>query len=178
MTRKVILFIAQSLDGYIAKRNGSVDFLNHDNGYALDVDRQYDKLTEHIDTVIMGRTTYDQVVNELSPDAYPYVDYQSYILTSHELPDTEHIHFVNDDVTDLVTRLKAQPSKKDIWIIGGSSVVNPLMNANLIDTLQIGIVPVVLGSGIPLFNKTIDPKRLTLIEAKKVNNIAYLEYRS
>ena len=175
MSRKVILFIAQTLDGYIAEANGSVDFLTND----FDLDEQYDEFISHIDTVVMGRKTYDQVVNELSPDAYPYVDFQNYILTTHPEDDTDatdYVTFVNQDVVDLVENLKKQPSDKDIWIVGGSTLVTPLVNANIIDVYEIGVVPVVLGSGIPLFNKEIKQTGLNLYSAKKVDGIAYLEY--
>ncbi|AKP67431.1 dihydrofolate reductase family protein [Companilactobacillus ginsenosidimutans] len=175
MSRKVILFIAQTLDGYIAEVNGNIDFLTED----FDPDQEYDQMISHIDTVVMGRTTYDQVVNELSPDVYPYVDFQNYILTSRpgdDLDQFDYINFVNDDVVKLVEDLKKQSSDKDIWIVGGGSIVTPLVNANIIDTYQIGIVPVVLGNGIPLFSDKTNHTTLKLTSTKKVGGIAYLEY--
>lgn len=175
MARKVILFIAQSLDGYIARTDGSIDFLEFNRTHD-DIDDAYDQLMARIDTVIMGRTTYDQVVNELSPDVYPYDNQESYILTTHlDQPAMPKRHFVNMSVVDLVQQLQQQPGK-DIWIIGGSSLLAPLINADLIDSYQITIVPVLIGSGIPLFTSAIDQHVFQLESARKVNNFAYLTY--
>ncbi|WP_010624542.1 dihydrofolate reductase family protein [Companilactobacillus versmoldensis] len=175
MARQVILFVAQSLDGYIAKLNGSVDFLNQQTAHGVDIDREYDKLTEHVDTVVMGRKTYSQVVNQLSPEIYPYVDFQNYIMTSKPAPSTENLHFVSGSVDQLVEKLKKQTGK-DIWIIGGSSIITPLVNANLIDVYQIGVVPEILGEGIPLFPHEVKTHHLELISAEKINQVAYLTY--
>ncbi|WP_125607365.1 dihydrofolate reductase family protein [Lapidilactobacillus bayanensis] len=175
MARQVILFIAQSLDGYIADVNGSVEFLEL-NATHDEVDDEYPKLMSHVDTVVMGRTTYDQVVNELSPDHYPYDNQESYILTTHpDQPEILHRHFITMDVVKLVQQLKTEPGR-DIWIIGGSSLLAPLINANLIDVYQISTVSVILGAGIPLFTGEIKQQLLQLRTATKINNFAYLTY--
>lgn len=178
MARKVILFIAQTLDGYIAEKNGGIDFLIDNDFTSGDTkDREYEKLAKRIDTVVMGRKTYDQVANELSPDNYPYDDFENYILTRHEAQDAGNIHFIQEDVSDLVEKLKNEPSKKDIWIVGGSSIIPPLINDDLIDIYQIGVIPIILGDGIPLFSNRTEFKELNLESVKKINGIAYLEYR-
>lgn len=178
MSRKVILFIAQTLDGYIAEENGNIDFLiDNDFTSGDEKDREYTKLTKRIDTVVIGRRTYDQVVNELSPNNYPYSDFENYILTTHPGKSIDNIHFINEDVVKLVEKLKQQPSKRDILIVGGSRVIAPLVSHNLIDIYQIGIVPIILGKGIPLFASNIAMTTLTLESAKKINSIVYLEYR-
>jgi Dihydrofolate reductase len=177
MARKVILFIAETLDGYIAEADGNIDFLiDSDFTSGETTDREYEKMVKHIDTVIMGRKTYDQVANKLSPDNYPYDNYENYVLTTHPTESIGNIHFVRDDVVDLIKKLKTEPSKKDIWIIGGSSIIAPLVNADLIDSYQIGIIPIVLGKGIPLFSEQTKFKELNLEAVKKVNGIAYLTY--
>ncbi|KRO00115.1 dihydrofolate reductase family protein [Companilactobacillus kimchiensis] len=177
MTRKVILFIAETLDGYIAEADGNIDFLiDNDFTSGETKDREYDKLAKRIDTVVMGRKTYDQVANELAPNNYPYTDFENYVLTRHSGDDIANIHFVNGDVVDLIRGLKKESSKKDIWIIGGSSVIAPLVNSDLIDEYQIGIIPIVLGSGIPLFSDKTKFKEFNLESVKKVNGIAYLNY--
>ncbi len=177
MARKVILFITQTLDGYIANEKGKINFLWNDkfaSGNA--VDREYAKLSKRVNTVVMGRHTYNQVVNELSPDTYPYADYENYVMTTHPLPDEDNIHFINGDVAQLVKDLKSKSSRGDIWVIGGSNVIAPLVNADLIDIYHIGIVPIVLGKGIPLFSERVSPKELTLDSVKKIDEIVYLEY--
>lgn len=177
MTRKVILFIAETLDGYIAEENGNIDYLiDNDFTSGETNDREYEKLVKHVDTVVMGRKTYNQVANKLSPDSYPYDDFENYIMTRKPNDDVGNIHFVDGDIIDLVKGLKKESSKKDIWIVGGSSIIAPLVNSDLIDIYQIGVVPIVLGSGIPLFSDKTKFKELNLEAAKKINGIAYLEY--
>jgi len=177
MARKVILFIAQTIDGYIAETNGNIDFLiDNDFTSGETTDREYEKLTKRIDTVVMGRKTYDQVANELSPNNYPYDDFENYVLTRHEAESVGNIHFIRENVADLVEKLKNESSKKDIWIIGGSSIIPPLINNDLIDIYQIGVIPIVLGGGIPLFSDKTKFKELNLESVKKINGIAYLEY--
>lgn len=177
MTRKVILFIAETLDGYIAEENGNIDYLIDNNFTSGDVDdREYEKLVKHVDTVVMGRKTYNQVSNKLSPDDYPYDDFENYIMTRHPGDGVGNIHYVNGEVVDLVKGLKNESSKKDIWIVGGSSIIAPLVNNDLIDTYQIAIVPIVLGKGIPLFSEKTKFKEFTLESVKKVNGISYLTY--
>ena len=177
MARKVILFITQTLDGYIANSDGKIDFLWNDKfSTGSVVDREYEKLSKRVNTVIMGRHTYKQIVNGMSPNDYPYAGYENYVMTTHPLPDEDNIHFVNGEVAKLVSDLKAKSSKGNIWIIGGSNVIAPLVNADLIDIYHIGIVPIILGKGIPLFSDRVVPKELSLESVKKVNEIVYVEY--
>ncbi|MCB5954690.1 dihydrofolate reductase family protein [Enterococcus sp. CWB-B31] len=147
--RKVILYIATSLDGYIAETDGSIDFLTVETD-APEEDNSYEELLERIDTVVLGRTTYDQVVNELSPEQYPYEDKTSYIITHHEKPENADLIFTAEQPDKLVERLKKEEGK-DIWIVGGGQVITPLINCNLIDEYIVTTIPVILGQGIPLF---------------------------
>lgn len=174
MTRKVILYIATSIDGFIADTDGGVEWLSpsETSGLAKDIDTTYDVFYKEIDTVIMGRTTYNQVVNELSPDFYPYEDKINYVLTSKVGDNRADINFSNESVVDLVERLRHEPGKA-IWIVGGNSVIMPLVEKNLIDEYRIATVPVLLGSGIPLFN-TFNPSLfLKLRESRQINTICY-----
>lgn len=75
----------------------------------------------------MGRTTYDQVTEVLSPNEYPYADSQSYVLTSRQTDNTKDITFTNKSVVDIVTNLKKQPGR-DIFIVGGASIIKPVLN--------------------------------------------------
>ena len=177
MARKVILFITQTLDGYVANEKGKIDFSwNSKFSTGNAVDREYEKLSRRVDTVVMGRHTYNQVVNDMQPNNYPYADYENYIMTTRPLPDEDNIHFINGKVAEVVEKLKRESSHGDIWIIGGSNVIAPLVNADLIDIYHIGIVPIVLGKGIPLFSNQVQFKELNLASVKKINEIVYLEY--
>ncbi|MGO3732954.1 MAG: dihydrofolate reductase family protein [Vagococcus sp.] len=175
--RRVILYIATSVDGYIADIDGSIDWLTQLKP-GEEPDHSYDTMYQSVDTVIMGRTTYDQVTTELAPNNYPYIDKHSYVLTSRkqdalQLPVT----FTNQSVISLVTQLKAEVGK-DIWIVGGHSVIQPLVEANLIDTYHIATIPVLLGNGIPLFASLKRPIFLKPIQTCLINSIIYQTFTS
>ena len=150
--RKVILYIAMSLDGYIADSNGGVSWL-----VGEDVDYQgdhgYSEFLKSIDTVIMGMKTYRQVVEELSPDVWVYQGMKTYVLTHQKKENKEDIEFIEGDICGFVKSLKEETGK-DIWICGGASIVNQLMKENLIDEYQISVMPMILGSGTRLFHDT------------------------
>ncbi len=174
MSRKVILYIAISLDGYIANLDGSIDWLNTDNT-DIEEDKSYRALYERIDTVILGRKTYDQIVNELAVDHYPYEDHMSYIITSRPEENQDKRIFTDEPVCDLVRDLLTMEGK-DIWVVGGSQTIAPLIDENMIDEYQITILPILLGEGIPLFRQFRAPVHLFLVSAYAERQMAYLTY--
>ncbi len=103
--RKVVLFIAMSLDGYIADKNGGVDWLRGQGNDAENIDT-YSQFVKDIDTVFMGWNTYHQVVTELSPTQWVYDDFTTYVFTHKELASTETIIFTNSSPADLLNKLK------------------------------------------------------------------------
>lgn len=174
MSRKIILYIAVSLDGYIANPDGGIDWLNPDYD-EISEDKSYQELYERIDTLIMGRKTYDQIVNELAIDQYPYEDLMSYIITSRPEINQEKIIYTDEPVCDLVRELLNE-NGKDIWIVGGSQTIAPLIEENLIDEYQITILPILLGEGIPLFRHFQAPIHLFLVSAYARQQMVYLTY--
>ena len=172
--KKVTLFIAISVDGYLADRHGKVDWLaGHDP--AVDSMGSYHEFIREIDTVVLGWNTYHQIVTELSPGEWAYTGQISYVVTHRQLPDTEKIRFVNQNVCELVRQLK-QGCGKGIWICGGANVVQPLLRENLIDRFHFTIIPTLLGSGIRLFGETALPIPLRLINSQSYNGMTDLIY--
>lgn len=142
----VVLYIATSLDGKIARPNDQLDWLfavegEGDNGYA--------DFFQRVGAVIMGRKTYEEVL-VLEPDGYPYDKIPNYILTRSPDREAEHVTFTDEPIEQLVERLK-QDVDGDIWLVGGGEVIKAAMEHDLIDSYEIAIAPVVLGEGIPLF---------------------------
>lgn len=172
--RKVTLYIAVSLDGYIADRNGDVDWLNGQCSDAENPDT-YSDFVKNVDTVIMGWKTYRQVAEKLSPDKWVYSELTSYIITHRALPSTDNLKFVQDSPCRIVQTLKSVPGK-GIWICGGASIIQPLVQAQLIDEYYISIIPTLLGSGIPLWGKTEKEIKLQLIRTQSYNGITELVY--
>ena len=165
--RKIILFIASSLDGYIAKNNGSVDWL------PVNCPSGYDKFYKSIDTVIMGKKTYDQV---LTFGAYPYKDKKSYVLTHNDSKNSdEDIQFVNN-AEKLTKNLLTIPGS-DIWLVGGAEIITTFMNFGFIDEIIISIIPVVLGSGISLFTNIQKETKFQLIETTEYDGLVEIHYK-
>ena len=146
--RKIILYIAMSLDGYIADKFGGVSWLGGDGSDSKNPG-SYEEFMETIDTVILGYNTYHQIITELSPDIWVYNNKMSYVITHKHFEDKDNIRFT-DDLENLILKLK-QEKGKDIWICGGAKIVHQLIFLNLIDEFYFTIIPTILGEGIRLF---------------------------
>lgn len=172
--RKIILFIAMSLDGCIADLNGGTGWLGGQTAGENDM-VSYEEFIQGVDTVIMGANTYRKLVTELSPNEWIYSGLTSYIITHSCEQSTNKIRFTDEDPCRLVNRLKAQTGK-DIWICGGATIVNQLVRADLIDQYFINVIPTILGGGIPLFDKSEKEIKLRLIKTRSYNGITDLVY--
>ena len=165
--RKTVLFIASSLDGYIAKNNGSVDWL------PVNCSSGYDEFYKSIDTVIIGKKTYDQV---LTFGAYPYKDKESYVLTRNDTQSNdENIQFVNN--VEKLTKNLLTSAGSNIWLVGGAEIITTFMNLGFIDEIILSIIPVVLGSGIPLFNNIQKETKFQLIKTAEYDALVELHYK-
>ncbi|PZT53748.1 dihydrofolate reductase family protein [Paenibacillus silvae] len=168
---KTILYIAISLDGYIARLDGSVDWLfdvegdGGDNGYAA--------FYQTIGSVVMGRSTYEEVLI-LSED-FPYADRPTYVLSRSEQPPALHVQFTAESLETLIPRLK-QTSEGDVWIVGGGLLVQSVMDAQLLDEIEVAVIPKVLGEGIPLFPKGTVPTLLKMIRTQTLGQIVSIRY--
>lgn len=172
--RKVSLFIAMSLDGYIADSRGGVNWLEgyEDGGEAFD---SYSEFIKEIDTVVMGWNTYDQIVTELSPEEWVYEGLTSYVLTHRRMESSEKIRFTDRNAKELIAELKTKPGK-GIWICGGASVAGQLIAEDLIDRYEITVVPTLLGSGIRLFGHGEKEIKLKLIRTRSYQGMTDLIY--
>lgn len=173
--RKVKLFIATSLDGYIAQPNDDLSFLKlvekegEDYGYAA--------FTSTIDTVIIGRKTYDYVVKEIGVSHYDNGERDVYVFTRTERPDSGRIKFYSGSLVELITKLNSEKGK-DIYCDGGAEVVNELLKNDLIDELTISIVPILVGNGTRLFKEGRPEQILEFISAKTFESgLTQLHYR-
>lgn len=174
--RKIILYIATSIDGFIADKNGCIDWLN--TGATDDVvDTSYEDFYQHVDTVVLGRKTYDQVTTSLAPDNYPYADSTTYVLTSQSRENKENIIFTDQSVVELVTQLKNKPGK-DIFIVGGASIIQPLVENQLIDDYILATISIILGEGIPLFHPIKKSVTLKPVSVNLINQIIYRTYQN
>lgn len=161
--RKISIFIAMSLDGYIAKTNDDLSFLKLVEKEGEDYG--YTKFTETIDTLIIGRNTYDYVLKNIGSSHYDNGQRDVYVITRTERPNVGRTTFYTGDLTELVKRLKSE-NGKNIYCDGGAEVINELLKHNLIDEFIISVVPVLLGNGTRLFKDGRPEQILKLVTAK------------
>ena len=161
--RKLSLFIATSLDGYIAKPNDDLSFLKlvekegEDYGYA--------QFTANIDTIILGRRTYDWVLREIGTSHYDNGERNVYVITRTERQSVGKTKFYTGNLTELVQQLKSEYGK-NIYCDGGAEIVNELLISDLIDEIILSIVPVLVGNGIRLFKDGRPEQQLELVNTK------------
>lgn len=146
MSRKIILNLAMSIDGYIADEDGGFDWIVGDGDSSLNTNNKWDfnKFLENIDVVVMGKTCYDSNFHN------DYKNKKVYVATSKELEDYDNIHFINGDIVKVIEE-ERQKEGKDIYLFGGGIVIDNFIKADVIDEYIIGVIPTILGKGIPLF---------------------------
>ncbi|WP_312941730.1 dihydrofolate reductase family protein [Oscillibacter sp.] len=172
--KKVVLYIAMSLDGYIADKAGGVEWLSGD-GSDPENTGSYDEFIKTIDTVILGYNSYHQIVTELSPNQWVYSGLKSYVITHKTKRATDEIIYTDRGISELINNLKIE-NGKDIWICGGASIVNQCISLDLIDKYHIAIIPTILGGGIKLFEDQDVERKLQLIFTHSYNGINELVY--
>lgn len=160
-----VLYIATSLDGYIAGNNDDMAWLTPYEGGEYG----YEEFLATVGVIIEGRRTYDVSVERgFVKEAHPV---PSLILshTSPPVPDGLNITFIQGDAEEILSRAKKMTDKK-IWIVGGAAVAQLFMDAGLIDEYIITHVPVILGSGVKLFKDKSQSAKLILKDMKKFEN--------
>lgn len=173
MMSKIILYIASSLDGFIAGRNGDISWLD---AYQVEgEDYGYSEFLKTIDIIVMGSKTYEQLLNFGS---WPYEGVKTYIMTRRQLEqaDKAKVEFYSGDLDSFVPGIRRE-SHKDIWLVGGASLAQSFLKHSLIDEMVLSIIPVILGDGIPLFGRTQKELRLKLLKSGSYNNgVVQLHY--
>jgi len=158
---KVILYLAMSLDGKISAPNHDVSWLEEVPNPEKS-DFGYSQFYGGMSATVMGRTTYQWVVDQGMP--WPYGPTDNYVLTTNpDLQDNDEVTFISEDHFDYIRKLK-QEQPKDIWLIGGAKVNQACLNAGVVDELIIMLMPVLLGEGTTLFEMPYDRKWLELSE--------------
>jgi dihydrofolate reductase len=145
---KIILYIAISLDGFIADINGGVDWLPHPKDDTELEAVGYKDLMERIDTILMGSRSYKQI---LSFGDWGWPDKQTYVFTSGQLEtDKPYISITDDIPVEFMVKFKDRKPDKDIWLLGGAQLAQSFAQEDLIDEVILTIIPQTLGEGIPL----------------------------
>ncbi len=141
---RIRIYIAQSLDGFIARADGAIDWLRPFDS----VDYGYEIFIAEIGTVVMGRKSYELAK---SFGEWPYPSARSLVITSQTLEDMPpQVARVGVDIARLVPALRASGGK-DVWIMGGAQTINSFLAIEAVDRIDLFTIPVLLGDGIPLF---------------------------
>jgi dihydrofolate reductase len=173
--RKLVLFIATSLDGYIAKPNDDLSFLKIVEKEGEDYG--YEEFTANIDTIILGRKTYDYVLKEIGSAHYDNGERDVYVITKTERPGVGRTTFYTGSLTELIQRLKAE-NGKDMYCDGGAEVINELLKNDLIDELTISMIPILVGNGTRLFKDNRPEQELELMSSKSFDTgLTQLHYK-
>ena len=146
--RNLVLFIASSIDGYIATTDESLEWLYNVEGEG---DNGFSEFYETVDTVLLGKRTYDWIMKQ-EIEEFPYKNKECYVFTRSSIDDTEDAKFVNDNITEFVDKLKSKDGK-NIWIVGGGELLHSFIQEKLVDEIIITIAPTLIGNGIPLFRE-------------------------
>ncbi|MFN4299904.1 MAG: dihydrofolate reductase family protein [Thermaurantimonas sp.] len=171
--RQIILYIAMSLDGYIAKPNDDLSFLSIVQKEGEDYG--YTDFVSTVDTVILGRKTYDWVMKEVGE--FPHADKNAYIITRTSRPTIGKTTFYSGDLTKLVRKLKGEKGK-NVFCDGGAEIVNELLKNNLLDEIIISVIPILVGNGTRLFKDNRPEQKLKLVNVKTFDTgLTQLHYK-
>ncbi len=158
--RRIKYFVANSLDGFISRRDGSVEWLFMDQDYGMT------EFFGSVDVAVMGRKTHDKML-ELSPQQPFYPGMKNYVFTRtkpHGIRDG--VEFVSTDVESWAERLRGKAGK-DIWLVGGGDLVRHFLEKRLVNEVGLAIHPRLLGDGIPLFPPPFPETELELLRFKQ-----------
>lgn len=168
--RKVILYIAVTLDGYIADEHDEFSFLAEYDSL-VEVQQSYEALMKRVDTLFLGRVTYD-AIKGVTP--WPYEGMTTYVV-SHQQFSSEHPIIVTDQPLKVIEQLKQQPGK-DIWLVGGGQLISTFLTNDLIDEYQIAVIPKLIGKGKRLFPPQELSLKLKLVSSQPMGEIVMLTY--
>lgn len=173
MPRPLILYIASSLDGFIAGPDDDLSFLSRveqegeDYGYAA--------FMQQVDTVLVGRRTYDKVMSMVP--VFPHAHLETWVITRTARPSLGKLNFYTGDIPSLVHTLKSRAGQT-IFCDGGAQLIHSLLTAQLVDEIILSIVPVLLGKGIRLFTDSFPEQSLQLLSSRSfTSGLVQLHYR-
>jgi dihydrofolate reductase len=173
MAPSLSLYIAATLDGFIARTDGSIDWLadidenNTDYGYT--------PFYSSVDGVIMGSTTFE-LIQSFGP--WPYSDKPTFVFTRRSLQtEIKNVFFVSGDPRQLLLSSEFEKFRK-IWLVGGSALIASCLKKDMIDDFVLTILPLILGHGLRLFSSPISEQWLTMVACQQYEGgVLQIHYR-
>jgi dihydrofolate reductase len=158
-TRSLRYNVAASLDGFIADRNGAFDWILHDPTV------DFAGLSARADTIVVGRRTYEAVQTQGPPPWAPGT--RVYVVSRTLAPEAAPgVTVVGDDPVTLAASLRHEPGSGEIWLFGGGQLFATLLAGGQVDSVEVTVVPILLGRGVPLLGSEADPAKLDLVHTK------------
>lgn len=169
---KIILNLAISLDGYICDPDGGFEWIKGDGDTSNDTQKKFDfvKFLDSVELIVMGRVGYE----DCPPEGMEmYTEKKIYVATSKKLDTPANVEIVHENVVEKVSSLRDQG---DIWLYGGAGLTDAFIKADVIDEYIIGVVPIILGNGRPLFLENNPLIELHLDECTAQEGIVIMRY--
>ena len=166
-------YAAQTLDGYIAEADDTLDWLTNYEGKFAEADSDermagYGSFYEEIGALVMGSVTYEWMLDQIK--SWPYSGKPTWVLSSRELAqmsgDDVDVRIVDSQPRHLIDELRAAAGERDIWIVGGGNVASQFADDGLLDRVEVTVVPVVLGGGKRLFDRRLPGGAMKLLGAR------------
>ncbi|AUD63787.1 diacylglycerol kinase [Tenericutes bacterium MO-XQ] len=165
----IYFYGCMTLDGYLADKNHNLDWL-HESGSTEET--SYEDFYKQMDIVIMGKKTFNEVLKMGDPKVF-YPTTKNYVFTHDKNISYDDFNFIQRDVVEFVKNID---KNKHVWIVGGNSLLAPLLDHDMVDVMIVQIAPVLLGDGIPLFTQKEAVKRFELKEINKYGQFAEMVY--
>ncbi len=170
-SRRIILDLAVSLDGFIEGKNGETDWC------IMDEEMDFTKFLSSIDTILYGRKSYelwgkyspDNEATDMEREIWEAVHSKKKYVFSKKLTKIDNSVLINDNIAEEIIKLKSQPGK-DIWLYGGASLITTFINLNLVDEYRLSVHPVILGAGKPLFVDIKQKQELKLVDTRRFSS--------
>lgn len=167
---RAVFYGAISLDGYLSDKEDSLEWLYHQEGGEL---VPYASFYQTIDYTMMGRRTYEVVKRDAELEEI-YPEKENFIFSHSAIQVDENMQVVSEDP---VTFIQELPADKTVWVVGGGALLQPVIEAGLIDEWWIQIVPILLGEGVPLFLPQTNQQKLQLLETEQFGQFVQLHLK-
>ncbi|MEX3467903.1 dihydrofolate reductase family protein [Staphylococcus capitis] len=169
MTKEVCVYLAVSVDGFIADKDESVQFLEEVKGEG---DNGYSDFYNSVDVVVMGGRTFRWLINN-GVEENPYQGKKVVVISSKVTDIDWDIEFYSGDLDELFNRFN---NNEKIWIVGGGKLISTLINLKIITSLKLTIAPTILTQGVELFNSIDEKVKLHLRDVTQYNQFVELDY--